>query len=99
MTFFQEAVYAIEEFINVRKRMNEFKTDKYYLVRTLGRGETEENCVLSSCEHPFKHFQNQLCNLTNTREIVDIERTLLEAMKNLNSSRFLYGSSNRLNGI
>ena len=29
MTYFQEAVFAIEEFINVRKRMNEFKTDKY----------------------------------------------------------------------
>ena len=56
MTYFQEAVFAIEEFINVRKRMNEFKTDKYYLVRTLGRGEPGENCILSSCEHPFKHF-------------------------------------------
>ena len=47
MTYFQEAVFAIEEFINVRKRMSEFKTDKYYLVRTLGRGEPGENCILS----------------------------------------------------
>ena len=81
MTFFQEAVFAIEEFINVRKRMNEFKTDKYFLVRTLGRGEPVENCVLSSFEHPFSHFQNQLFNLTNTREIIDLEKTIVEGLK------------------
>jgi len=33
------------------------------------------------------------------RELTELERTLVEAMKALNSCRFLYGSANRLNGI
>jgi hypothetical protein len=39
MTYFQQAIFAIEEFVNHRKRLNEFKQDKYFLVRTLGRDE------------------------------------------------------------
>jgi hypothetical protein len=56
MNFFQQSVFAIEDFINHRKRLNEFRTDKYYLMRTLGINQGPENCVLSSCEHPYKHF-------------------------------------------
>lgn len=99
MSFFQESVFAIEEFINHRKRLNEFKTDKYYLFRTISKNESAENCVLSGCEHPFKHFQQQLMNIQNTRDMIDFERTLIEVMRILNSSRFLFGASNRINGI
>ena len=57
MTFFQESVYAIEEFVNHRKRLNEFKTDKYYLIKTMSKGEQSiDNSILSSCEHPYRHF-------------------------------------------
>ena len=55
--------------------------------------------MLSSCEHPYKHFQTQLLNMTITRDIVDLEKTLLETMKVVNSNRFIYGSSHRINGI
>ena len=99
MNYFQQSIFAIEEFINHRKRLNEFKTDKYYLMKSLSVGESPEACILSSCEHPYRHFQHQLFNLRNTRDMIEVERTLVEVIKTLNSNRFLYGSSNRLNGI
>ena len=37
--------------------------------------------------------------MKNGRELVDIEKTLRDTMKVVNSNRFLYGSANRLNGI
>ena len=38
-------------------------------------------------------------NVQNTRDMIDFERTLLEVMRVLNSSMFLFGASNRINGI
>ena len=115
MTYFQQSVYVIEEFISFRKRMSEFKTDKYYLFKSISKTgmiqtNTEqlfpsleklgfEDFMLSSCEHSFKHFMNQLYFMQNNREVTDISRTLIEVMKILNSNRFLYGASNRLYGI
>jgi hypothetical protein len=37
--------------------------------------------------------------MTITRDIVDLDKTLLETMKVINSNRFIYGSSHRINGI
>lgn len=34
MTYFQQAIFAIESFVAERKRMNEFKYDKYLLFKT-----------------------------------------------------------------
>ena len=38
-------------------------------------------------------------NMTNTRDLVDIEKTILETMKVINSNRFIYGAAHRINGI
>ena len=37
MTYFQQCAYVIEEFISYRKRMNEFKTDKYFLFKAISK--------------------------------------------------------------
>ncbi|CDW91762.1 UNKNOWN [Stylonychia lemnae] len=59
-----------------------------------------DNFILSSCEHPIKHFMNQLFNTNNTRDIVgNITYTLKEIMRIVNSNRFSYGSDNRIYGI
>jgi hypothetical protein len=34
MNYFEQSIYAIEEFVQVRKRINEFKNDKYFLFKT-----------------------------------------------------------------
>lgn len=55
--------------------------------------------VLSSWEHPYKHFVNQLHNARNPRKHSKIKRTLLEMLKLLNGKRFLTGADCRFYGI
>jgi len=66
MSYFEQSVYAIEEFIVMRKKLNLFRQDKYFLALTAGSSESNFNGpssstkgglqVLSSWEHPFKHL-------------------------------------------
>jgi len=43
MNFFEQSIYAIEEFIGVRKKLNLFKSDKYFLVLTAASPENNVN--------------------------------------------------------
>ena len=68
MSYFEQSVYAIEEFIVMRKKLNLFRQDKYFLALTAGSADSNFNGpsapgsnknglqVLSSWEHPFKHL-------------------------------------------
>lgn len=37
--------------------------------------------------------------MQNMRELTDLDRTLSEVIKLVNSNRFMYGAANRINGI
>lgn len=39
MTFFEQSVYAIEEFVAMRKKLNLFRQDKYFLALTSSSSE------------------------------------------------------------
>jgi hypothetical protein len=112
MSLFEQSVYAIEEFVLKRKQIGAFKSDKYFLALTAASAEDnysvmelDENAesesgikVLSSWEHPYKHFVNQLHNIRNPRRHSKIKRSLLEMLNLLNGKRFLTGADNRLYG-
>ena len=50
MSFFEQSVYAIEEFINTRRKIGLFNSDKYFLAMTA-----------ASPDHNFK-CDPQMCN-------------------------------------
>jgi len=64
MSFFEQSVYAIEEFVLLRRKIGKFSEDKYFLALTAASPDhnfkTEPHQlntqILSSWEHPFKHF-------------------------------------------
>lgn len=112
MNFIHQSVYAIEEFLNARKQFHQQSSssssqfdqrfmggDKYYLFKTLGSQEPVENCVLSGLQHPHKHFMHQLFNVTCSRDLIDLPRSLISIMKIVNSTRLITGDSNRIQGI
>lgn len=39
MTYFEQAVYSIEEFISIRKKLDKFSDDKYFLALTAASPE------------------------------------------------------------
>ena len=98
ISFFHQSIFAIEEFIRIRKSMpKEFENEKYFLFKTIEEGAPSESCVLSSWEHNIKHTTHQLYYLKNTRDlIIDLKKTLLSVMGVLNCKRFLNGADNRI---
>jgi hypothetical protein len=68
MTYFEQSVYVIEEFILMRKKLGKFMDDKYFLALTAASPnhnlKTEASQlsaqILSGWEHPTKHFTTQL---------------------------------------
>jgi hypothetical protein len=140
MSFFEQSVYAIEEFISIRKKAGYYKQDKYFLALTAS--SPESNCqlgneqqanpdteddgdqlgiddkfygiggltnpnqdnaygtkILSSWQHPIRHFMAQLQGLKNPRRHSKIKRTLLDVLQIINAKRFVQGADNRLQGI
>jgi hypothetical protein len=106
MSYFEQSVYAIEEFILIRRKIGKFHDDKYFLALTAASPEhnikTEAHQlntqVLSSWEHPFKHFMTQLKYLKCPRIQSKIDKSLLEVLDILNQQRFLTGADNRVLG-
>ena len=51
MTFFEQSVYAIEEFVAMRKKLNLFRQDKYFLALTSSSSEANfQNATQSAME-------------------------------------------------
>lgn len=100
-------MYAIEELILVRKKLAKFSEDKYFLALTAASPEhnfrTEatqlDTQILSSWEHPFKHFMAQLKFLKCPRLQSKIDKSILDLMNLINLKGFIHGTDNRLHGL